>query len=68
MVQQTFLSIQVKENIINLYVRLPHELRNDLRLRILGNQEISGKSQIFIDLVHSPSPEMKILSVLIKIS
>ena len=22
---------------------LPHELSNDLRLRILGNQEISGK-------------------------
>ena len=47
---------------------LPHELPNDLRIRNLGNQVISGKSQNFIDLVHSPSPEMKILSVVIQIS
>ena len=47
---------------------LPHKLPNDLRLRNLGNYKISGKSQKFIDLVHSPSLKMKILSVLIKIS
>ena len=47
---------------------LPHELPNDLRLRILGNSGASGKSQKFIELVHSPSSKMKILSVLIKIS
>ena len=28
---------------------LPHKLPNDLRLRILGNYEISGKSQNFIE-------------------
>ena len=27
--------------------KLFHELLNDLRLRILGNEEISGKSQNF---------------------
>ena len=34
---------------------LPHELPNDLRLRILGNYEISGKSQNFIELLPSDS-------------
>ena len=29
---------------------LPHELPNELRLRILGNEEISGKSQNFMEL------------------
>ena len=52
----------------NCMFELPLKLPNDLRLRILGNQEMSQKSQNFIDLVQSPSPEMKILSVLIKIS
>ena len=31
-------------SIANLVHELPHELPNDLRLRILGNQEILGKS------------------------
>ena len=30
----------------NLVYELPHELPNDFRLRILGNKEILGKSQI----------------------
>ena len=30
--------------------KLPHELLNDLKLRILGNQERSGKSQNFTEL------------------
>ena len=47
---------------------LPHELPKDLRLRILGNSKISRKSQNFIDAVYSSSPDMKILSVLVKIS
>ena len=29
--------------------KLPHELGNDLRLRILGNYEISRKSQNLIE-------------------
>ena len=32
---------------------MPQELPNDLRLRILGNWEISGKSQNFIELLPS---------------
>ena len=30
--------------------KLPHELPNDLRLSILGNQDMSEKSQNFIEL------------------
>ena len=37
-------------------------------LTILGFEKISGKSQNFINLVVSPTPEMKILSALVKIS
>ena len=41
---------QVKRNLIssisNLVYELPHELPNDLRLKILGNEEIFGKSEI----------------------
>ena len=33
--------------------KLPHELLNELRLRTLGNQEISRKSQNFIELYPS---------------
>ena len=29
---------------------LPHELPNNLRLEVLGNQEVSGKSQDFTEL------------------
>ena len=54
MVEQIFLSPQVKRRLIisNEYgiYELPHELPNDLRLRILGNQGISRKSQNFIEL------------------
>ena len=46
----------------------PYELPNDLRLKNLENQKKLGKSQNVIDLAHSPFPEMKILSELIKIS
>ena len=44
---------QVKRNVIssiaNLIYKLPQEMRNDLRLRIIGNKEISGKSQIWVE-------------------
>ena len=48
MVEQIFLSPQVKRSLIisstyGIY-ELSYELPNDLRLRILGNYEISGKS------------------------
>ena len=47
-VEQTFFSPQVKRRMIisnkhGIY-ELPHKLPNNLRLRILGNKEISGKS------------------------
>ena len=49
MVEQIFLLPQVKRSLIisNKYgiYELPHELPNDLRLRIYGNLEISEKSQ-----------------------
>ena len=54
MVEQIFFSPQVKRSIIisNIHgiYELPHELPNDLTLRILGNLEISGKSQNFTEL------------------
>ena len=54
MFYQIFFSPQVKRIAIisnkhGIY-ELPHELSNDLRLKILGNQKISGKSQKFIEL------------------
>ena len=36
-------------SISNLVYELPHELPNDLRLRILGNKEILGKSQNWVE-------------------
>ena len=36
-------------SVANLVYELPHELPNDLRLRILGNKEILGKSQIWVE-------------------
>ena len=51
---QIFLSKQVKRRAIITYkygiYELPHELPNDLRLRILGKQEISGKCLNFKEL------------------
>ena len=54
MFDQIFLSPQEKQRVIisnkhDIY-ELLHELPNDLRLRILENQEITGKSQNFIEL------------------
>ena len=36
-------------SIANVVHKLPHELPNNLRLRILGNKETLGKSQIWDD-------------------
>ena len=63
MFYQIFLSPQVKRSVIinnkhGIY-ELPHELSNDLSLRILGNQERLGKSQNFIELLPSASPKNK---------
>ena len=33
----------------NLVYELPHELPNDLRLRVLVNKKILGKSQIWVE-------------------
>ena len=45
--------LQVKRYVIssiaNLVCELSHKLPNDLRLRILGNKEILGKSQICVE-------------------
>ena len=53
MFYQIFLSPQVKRWVIITYkngmYKLPHNLPNDLKLRILGNQEISGKCLNFIE-------------------
>ena len=48
--------------------KLPHKLLIDLKLRILGNKEISEKSQNFIELQPSAqlTPKMKVLSILPK--
>ena len=35
-------------SIANLVNELPHEFPDDLRLRILGNKEMLGKSQNFV--------------------
>ena len=70
-VEQTFLSPQMKRSMIisnkhGIYM-LPHDLKKDLRMRILGNQEISGKSQNFIELlpnVWSPSRNGNLVSTI----
>ena len=56
---------QAKRNVIfsisNLVYELPHELPSNLRLRILGNNEILGKSQICMETVSPVSlPEIKL--------
>ena len=52
MFDKTFISPQVKWNVIirnkHRIYKLPNELLNDLRFRMLENSEISGKSQNFI--------------------
>ena len=54
MFYQVFLSEKVKQSAIisnkhGIY-ELPNELMNDLRLRILGNKEKSGKFQHLLEL------------------
>ena len=53
MLHQIFFSRQVKRWVIitnkHGIFELPHELPNDLRLRILGNQEISGNCLNFLE-------------------
>ena len=46
----------------------PHELLNELSLRILGNYKRSGKSENFIELWSSPqsSSQKIILSIILK--
>ena len=50
----SFFSPQVTGNVIisnkHCIYELPHELPNDLRLKILGNYERLGKSQNIIEL------------------
>ena len=57
MFQQIFISLQVKRSVMISYkhciYELPDELSNDLKPRILGNQEKLGKSQNFIELLPS---------------
>ena len=52
MFYQIFLSPEVKGWAIITYKRgiyeLPHELTNDLRLRILGYKKVLGKPQIWV--------------------
>ena len=45
-----FFSPLVKESVIISNNHDLYELPNDVRIRILGNQEISGKSLNFIEL------------------
>ena len=54
MFYQVFLSLQVKGSVIisnkhDIY-ELRHKLPSELRLGILGNKEISEKSQSFMEL------------------
>ena len=59
MFYQIFLFPQVKQSKIisnkhGIY-KMPHEMLNDVKLRILGNSEISIKSQNFIELFFTSS-------------
>ena len=51
---------QVKQKLVsstkNLVYKFPHELPNNLRLRMLGNQEIIKKSQIWLVSYSSAQP------------
>ena len=54
---------QLKRNLIsrtiNLVYELPHELQNDLRLRISGNKETLKNSQIWMETKPSAQPPFK---------
>ena len=55
MFYQVFLSLQVKGSVIisnkhDIWYELRHKLPSELRLGILGNKEISEKSQSFMEL------------------
>ena len=60
-------SPQVKRYLIssitNLVHELPYELPNDLRLRILGNQEILEKSQMWVETQPSAQSSFQKLNV-----
>ena len=48
-------------SIANLVYDLPHELPNDLRLRIFGNKDIIGKSKIWVGIeLSAQSPFQKL--------
>ena len=49
-------------SISNLVYDLPHQLPNDVRLRILGNKEILGKSQIWVETKSSIKSPFQILN------
>ena len=59
-------SPQVKRNLISsitiLVYELRHKLPNDLRLRILGNQKMFKKSQIWVKTVKKPRKSFPVLS------
>ena len=49
-------------SIANLVYDLPHELPKDLRLRILGNKDIIGKSKIWVGIEPSAQSPFQKLS------
>ena len=73
MFEQILISPQVKRSVMisnkHCIYELPDELSNDLKLRILGKQEILGKSQNFIELLpsaESPPPRNEDLASISK--
>ena len=66
-IQLTSESPQVKPYLIssvtNLVHKLPHELLNNLRLRILGNQEILGKCQMWVQTQPNAQSSFQTLNV-----
>ena len=53
-------------SIVNLVYELPHQLPNDLRFRFLGSQEISEKSQIWMETqLSTQSPFNKLALVVV---
>ena len=63
MFYQVFLSPEVKKCAVITHkhgiYELPHEFQDDLRLRILGNNERSGKCQNFKELYPSAHSSFK---------